>query len=376
MTTLDVVVVGLGAMGCAALSSLARRGARAVGIEQFSPAHAFGSSHGKTRIIRMGYFEHPSYVPLARAAYAAWRDLERLTGEKLLTVTGILETGRPDSGVVAGTLAASRLHALPHEVLDAGAAMRRFPAFRLPDDFIAVFQPDGGYVAAEPAILAQLELARAAGAEIRMQTHVIAVEPAGTGVRVVTEAGTIEAGQAIVSAGAFLPALLPGLPARLEVTRQVLAWLTPHEPALFDPAAFPVFMLENDAGVFYGFPPQADGAPVKFAKHHHEHEVIDPLAPTRAFDARDEAILRKALAAHLPAADGALAETATCRYTMTQDGDFIIDRLPATPQILVASPCSGHGFKFSPAIGNILADLVITGETRQDISRFGFDRFR
>jgi sarcosine oxidase len=374
MAAVDVVVVGLGAMGSAALSALARRGSRVIGIEQFSPGHAMGSSHGKTRIIRLGYFEHPSYVPLARAAFALWRDLEAKTGEHLLTVTGIVEIGRPDSTLVAGTLQASRQHALPHEVLDAKALMRRFPAFRVPDDFIALHQPDAGYVAAEPSIHAQLRLARDAGAHIRTEECVTAIEPASSGVRVVTAAGVIEAGQAIVAAGSFLPTLLPGLPARLTVTRQALAWFAPRHPAPFAAPPFPVFMLEN-GGVFYGFPPQTPGAPVKFAKHHHDNEAIDPLQPTRAFDTHDEATLRTALAAHLPAADGKLVETATCRYTMTADGDFIIDRLPSAPQIVVASPCSGHGFKFSPVIGEILADLVTTGQARHDIARFGFDRF-
>jgi sarcosine oxidase len=375
MAVVDVVVVGLGAMGSAAVCALARRGVRVVGLEQFSPGHAFGSSHGKTRIIRLGYFEHPSYVPLARAAFGLWRELEAKTGERLLTVTGIVEIGRPDSTLVAGTLQASRQHALPHEVLDAGAIMRRFPAFRVPQDFIAVHQPDAGFVAAEPAIHAQLRLARDAGATIRAEERVAAIEPTATGVRVVTAGGTIEAGQAIVAAGSFLPALLPDLPARLTVTRQALAWFAPCQPSVFDPGRFPVFMLENDAGIFYGFPPQVPGGPVKFAKHHHDREAIDPLQPTRGFGAGDEATLRAALATHLPAADGELVEAATCRYTMTDDGDFIIDRLPAAPQIVVASPCSGHGFKFAPVIGDILADLVVNGQTRHDISRFSFGRF-
>jgi sarcosine oxidase len=251
--------------------------------------------------------------------------------------------------------------------------MRRFPAFHLPDDFIGVHQPDAGFVAAEPAIAAQLRIARAAGADIRERERVIAIEPHAGGVHVLTFDGAIEAGQVIVAAGSWLSSLLT-VPAQLTVTRQVLAWFAPREPKLFEPARFPVFMLEDEDGIFYGFPPDARGA-VKFAKHHHEHEAIDPSAPARPFDARDEQILRRALKAYLPAADAPLVETATCRYTMTQDGDFIIDRLPEWPQVVVASPCSGHGFKFSPVIGDILADLVISGQTKHDISRFAFSRF-
>ncbi|MDQ2082458.1 N-methyl-L-tryptophan oxidase [Xanthobacteraceae bacterium Astr-EGSB] len=373
MTPVDVVIVGLGAMGSAALCALARRGVGAVGIEQFSPAHAFGSSHGRTRVIRLGYFEHPSYVPLARAAYPAWRELERLTGERLLTVTGIVEMGRPDSRLVAGTLRAARQHALPHEVLDAHEVMSRFPAFRLPEDFIGVFQPDGGFVAAEAAILTQLRLAGEAGAEIRTGERVVAIEPRADHVLVVTANGVIRAAQVIVSAGSWLSTLLP-VPARLTVTRQALAWFEPREPTRFDPARFPVFMLQDDTGIYYGFPPDERGA-LKFAKHHHEREAIDPLVPAREFDAADEAILRNALGRYLPAAAGPLVEATTCRYTMTPDEDFIIDRLPDWPQVIVASPCSGHGFKFSAVIGEILADLATKGETPHDISRFAFNRF-
>jgi len=372
MTPVDVVIVGLGAMGSAALCALARRGSRVVGIEQFSPAHAFGSSHGRTRVIRLGYFEHPSYVPLARAAYPAWRELERITGEPLLTVTGIVEMGRPDSMLVAGTLHAARQHALPHEVLDAHELMSRFPAFRLPEDFIGVFQPDGGFVAAEPAILAQLRLAGEAGADIRTGERVVAIEPRADHVLVVTANGVIPAAQVIVSAGSWLSTLLP-VPAQLTVTRQALAWFEPRDTARFDPARFPVFMLQDDTGIYYGFPPDERGA-FKFAKHHHEREEIDSLVPAREFDAADEAILRNALRHYLPGADGTLVEATTCRYTMTPDEDFIIDRLPDWPQVIVASPCSGHGFKFSAVIGEILADLATKDETPHDISRFTFKR--
>ena len=165
--TVDVAVIGLGAMGGAALLALARRGLRVVGIEQFTPGHDRGSSHGETRIIRLGYFEHPAYVPLVRAAIPLWRALERQSGEALLHVTGILEMGAPDGTLVAGTLRSARAHALAHEALDAAAVMRRWPAFRLPPHFVGVFQPEGGILAAEPAVKAQLALAGAAGAVVR-----------------------------------------------------------------------------------------------------------------------------------------------------------------------------------------------------------------
>ncbi len=374
MTTFDAIVVGLGAMGSAAVACLARRGARVIGIDKYAPGHDRGSSHGATRIIRLGYFEHPSYVPLLRAAYPLWRELAAKSGLPLVNVTGIVEIGAPDSELVAGTLRSSRLHGLPHEVLDAPALMRRFPAFHVPAGYVGVFQPDGGFLRAEQAIEAQLTLARDAGAPLRIGEEVIAIEPRGGGVRVATRSGAVDAGCAIVAAGPWVKSVLPALPAPIRVTRQVLGWFEPREPALFAPGRFPVFLLQNADGLFYGFPD--DGARgVKVAKHHHADETVDPDRCDRAVSAVDEAMIRAVLAAHLPAADGRRLAATTCLYTMTPDGDFILDRLPGCEAIIVASPCSGHGFKFAPVVGEVLADLALAGSTSHDISRFAFARF-
>src|SRR5216683_4263849 len=200
MPSFDVAIIGLGVMGSAALAALARRGRRVVGIDRFAPGHDRGSSHGTTRVIRLGYFEHPSYVPLLRAAYPLWRELEARSGQSLLSVTGILEIGAPTSDLVAGTLRSSRQHGLAHEILDASNLMRRFPAFRLPGDFIGVFQPDGGFVRAEPTVAALQTLAREAGAQLRTEERVLAVEPYRDGVRVQTPHGDILAGCAVVAA--------------------------------------------------------------------------------------------------------------------------------------------------------------------------------
>src|SRR6266478_1793493 len=212
MPSFDVAIIGLGVMGSAALAALARRGRRVVGIDRFEPGHDRGSSHGTTRVIWLGYFEHPSYVPLVRAAYPLWRELEARSGQSLLTITGIVEIGAPASDLVAGTLRSSRLHGLPHDILDARRLMKRFPAFRLPDDFIGVFQPDGGFVRAEPAVVALQALAHRAGAELRMEERVLAVEPRRDGVLVKTQHGDIIAGCAIVAAGPWLKPLRPRCP--------------------------------------------------------------------------------------------------------------------------------------------------------------------
>jgi sarcosine oxidase len=366
MAAYDAVVVGLGAMGSAALYHLSRRGARVLGHDQ-------GSSHGETRIIRLGYFEHPSYVPLLRRAYELWRELEIQAGRQLLHVTGILELGPADGTVVAGTLEAVRLHDLPHEVLDAQALMRRFPAFHIPSDHVGVLQPDGGFLEAEPAVEAHIALAQAAGADLYSQTAVERIDPAASGVRITTSRGVVDAAAAIVTAGAWTKSLLPGLPAPLRVTRQVVAWFEPRQPELFAPGRFPVFLLESRHGIHYGFPLQAAG--LKIAKHFHADETVDPDRYDRAITADDEALIRAAMAEHMPAADGALRAASTCLYTMTPDGDFVVDRLPDHPNVIVASPCSGHGFKFAGVIGEALADLATSGATRHDLSRFQLARF-
>ena len=372
--TIDVAVIGLGVTGGAALLQLARRGRRVVGFEQFTPGHDRGSSHGETRIIRLGYFEHPSYVPLVRAALPLWRALERDSGQSLLHITGIVEIGAPDGTLVAGTLSSARTHGLAHEVLDAAGVMRRFPAFRLPPDFVGVLQPDAGILAAEAAVHAQVALARAAGADIRANERVLAIEPTAAGVRIVTERAIVDAGQAIVAAGAWLPQLLPGFPVALRVTRQVIGWFEPADPAIFSRDRCPIFMIDTTEGIFYGFP-AGERPGIKFAKHHHADATVDPAKPTPPLDSGDEALLRAALATYVPSLNGRLVASQTCRYTMTPDGDFIIDRLPGAPAIIVASPCSGHGFKFAPVLGEVLADLVTAGTTGHDISRFRISRF-
>jgi sarcosine oxidase len=376
MAHFDVVVCGLGVMGSATVHALTRRGKHVLGLERYAPGHDRGSSHGGSRIIRLGYFEHPSYVPLLRRAYALWRELEIASGQALLHVTGIAEIGPPEGRLVQGTLAAARRHGLPHEVLSAAELTQRLPAFDLPRDFVAVLQPDGGFLEVEPSVAALLALATAAGATIRTGETVQAIEPRAGGVRIVTDRGAVEAGAAIITAGPWTASLTPSLSAALRVTREVTAWFAPADAALSLADRFPVFMLESRHGMHYGIPPQAgSGGGIKIAKHHHRDEAVDPEHCDRTVSAADEALIRAALATHLPAANGRMIAAKTCLYTMTPDGDFIIDRLPGATQIVVASPCSGHGFKFAPVIGEILADLATKGGTGHDIARFRLDRF-
>jgi sarcosine oxidase len=373
MTSYDVVVCGLGVMGSAALYQLARRGRRVLGLDRFTAGHDRGSSHGDTRIIRLAYFEHPSYVPLVRRAYALWRELETEAARTLLHVTGIAEIGPPDGALVNGTLDAARLHDIPHELVAAPELMRRYPAFRLPPHYVGVVQPDGGFLEAEASVQALLALAQRHGAEVRFGEPVRAIEPLTDRARVVTDNATIEAGSAVVAAGPWTSSLLPDATLPLRVTRQAMAWFAPKAPGDFSPDHFPVFLLESAHGIHYGFP--SFGTGFKVAKHHHRDEAVDPDNYDRIVSAEDEALIRAAVADHLPGANGPLVDARTCLYTVAPDGDFIVDRLPGAASIIVASPCSGHGFKFAPVIGEILADLAEGLPSRHDISRFRISRF-
>ena len=376
MTHFDVVVCGLGAMGSAAVQHVARRGKRVLGIERYAPGHDRGSSHGRTRIIRLGYFEHPSYVPLLRHAYRLWRELEQATERELLHVTGIAEIGPPNGTLVNGTLGCAQIHGLRHEVLSASELMRRFPAFSVPPDYVAIVQPDGGILAAEAAIAAQLALATAAGAEVRSGETVRAIEHRANDVRIITDRGSVDAGAVIVAAGPWIASLLPALAPLLRVTREVMAWFNPTDARLFFPSRIPVFIIESRHGMHYGIPPHASiDEGIKLAKHHHRDETVDPNSYDRTVSADDEGLIRAAIEEHIPAANGRLIAAKTCLYTMTPDGDFLIDRLPGASNIIVASPCSGHGFKFAPVIGEILADLATMGTTSHDIARFSLGRF-
>jgi sarcosine oxidase len=376
MSQFDVVVCGLGAMGSAALHHVARRGKRVLGIERYAPGHDRGSSHGATRIIRLGYFEHPSYVPLLRRAYTLWRELEEATGRKLLYTAGIAEIGLPNSALIKGTLACAQMHGLRHEALAAPELMRRLPVFRVPPDYVAVLQPDGGILQAEACVAAQLALATKAGAEIHSGETVGAVESRADHVRVVTDRGNIDAGAAIIAVGPWVRSLLPGLAAPLRVTREVMGWFEPTDVRSFSSSRLPVFIIESRHGMHYGIPPRETiQAGIKIAKHHHRNETVDPDGYDRTVSAEDEALIRAALADHLPAANGRLIAAKTCLYTMAPDGHFLIDRLPGAANIIVASPCSGHGFKFAPVIGEILADLATRGATPHDIARFSLGRF-
>jgi sarcosine oxidase len=373
-TVYDAIVVGVGGMGSAACYHLARRGLRTLGLERFDIPHSMGSSHGITRIIRLAYYEHPSYVPLLLRAFALWDDLARESGRHLLEVTGTIDASAADEVVFTGSLASCQQFDLPHEILTSAELTARYPGYRLPSGHRALFQPRGGFLLPERCITAHVEGALGAGADIRARERVIGWEPRGDGVRVTTARAVYEAERLVLAAGAWIGSFVPALNALAQPERQVLAWFAPLEPALFTPARFPVFNLTVPEGRFYGFP-RYDVPGFKIGLYHHLEEEVNPDDFSREANLADEAPLREATARYFPAANGPTMALRTCMFTNTPDEHFILDRLPGCPQVIVASPCSGHGFKFASVIGEILADLTQSGETRHDIAMFRLDRF-
>jgi sarcosine oxidase len=371
----DAIVVGVGGMGSATCWQLARRGKRVLGLEQFDIPHASGSSHGINRIIRLAYYEDPSYVPLLKRAYALWRELEAACGEHLLHITGSIDASEPDGLVFTGALETCKLHGLTHEVLTSADLTRRFPGYHLPEDYLALYQEDGGFLLSERCIVQHVEEAMKLGAEIHGREEVLDWIASDNGISVRTTRATYQTEKLIFTAGAWMGTLLDELAPLLQPERQVLAWLQPFEPALFTPERFPVFNLTVPEGRYYGFPVYGNPG-FKIGRYHHLDEFIDPTEPLRHPDLADEEILRAFVSRYTPAANGPALALRTCIFTNSPDEHFIIDTLPDDERVIVASPCSGHGFKFCSVIGEILTDLAIDGSTRHDISLFALDRFQ
>ncbi len=370
----DVIVAGLGAMGSMTVQQLASRGHRVLGLERFHSPHAFGSSHGQTRIIREAYFEDPLYVPLVQRAYACWTALEQLSGAQLFTRTGGLMIGSPDGELTVGARRSAQAHALQHDVVSGDALHARFPAF-LPDvNMIGVWEPNAGILAPERAISAALGVAAASGADVRMNEPLQSWHATPSGVTVRTALGDYHAQHLVLTLGPWIAESLPELQLPVQVQRNVLYWFTPlRNREQFAPARFPIFLCEYTAGQsLYGFPDTGDG--VKLALHHHG-EYTQPDALRREVTSEEVDVIRGLMARYLPDANGVLRQTAACMYTNTPDGHFIIDAHPAHENVTIASPCSGHGFKFASAIGEVLADRAVGRRPAFDLHPFRLSRF-
>ena len=354
-------------MGSAGAWQLARRGMRVLALDRFTPPHTFGSSHGESRIIREAYFEHPVYVPMVRRAYQLWRELENESDATLLRETGGVMIGKPDSDLVKGARYSAELHGLRHEMLTAGDVRDRFPALHPESDMVAVWEPRAGVLSADECITAQLVQARRHGAELRYDEPMLRWETEVSGIRVLTTQGEYRARQLIVTAGAWISALFPDLPLRIE--RQVLFWFDEAGASeMFTSQRCPVHLWQFDGRCFfYGFPNLGSG--VKLAFHHGGQITTVDAAPRQVQPGEAEEI-RSALRRFVPAVDGVPLATTVCLYTNMPDEHFLIDRHPQHAQVLIASACSGHGFKFAPVIGEMLADLVQGQRSRFDLSLF------
>ncbi|MCX6015772.1 MAG: N-methyl-L-tryptophan oxidase [Chloroflexales bacterium] len=366
------IIIGLGGMGSATAYHIARRGQRVLGLEQFTPAHSNGSSHGHSRIIRQAYMEHPSYVPLLKRAFVLWDELAAHSDEDLLHLTGGIMIGRPDSDAIQGTLASVREHQLPHQMLDAATIRQRYPALTPSDDIVAVYEDNAGFVVPEAAVRTHLRLAQTHGAELHFQEAVThwQANPAG-GVTVTTAQGVYTADHLVITPGAWAPELLADMGLPLRVERRVLLWFAPIGGfAPFTEPNFPIYIWDCGDGVsFYGFPYHPSLPGIKVAIHT-VGQICSPDSIERQLQAHDVESLQNLLRERIPALLGPMIHYETCMYTLTPDEHFVIAVHPDHPQVVIASPCSGHGFKFTPVIGEILADLAIDGHTKHDISLF------
>jgi sarcosine oxidase len=372
----DVIVVGLGSMGSAAAHPLAARGLRVLGLETFWPAHDQGSAHGGTRIIRQAYFEGPAYVPLLRGAFDGWRELQQQSGRDLVRLCGGIYIGDPDSVIFTGSLEAALVHGLAHEVLDAAEIRARFPTMGPADHAVGLYEPNAGYVRPEETVLANVELARRHGASLHFEEPVTGwTTTPGGGVEVVTSKGHYGADRLVLAPGAWTAQLLP-VPAPIAVERQIFYWFEPHFTADVPyeryAAGHPVYIEETDKnGWIYGFPMvdgPAGGLKLAFYRQNVGTTTLQTIDRT-VHPEEVDAMRRRALQL-FPNLTGRLVKAATCMYASAPDDHFVIGSLNDTPQVVLACGFSGHGFKFVPVVGQIVADLVQTGSTAYDISLF------
>jgi sarcosine oxidase len=380
----DVIVAGLGAVGSATVYQLTRRHAKVLGLDRFHPPHDRGSSHGETRITRLALGEGDHYVPFVRRSHEIWRELEAATGRSLMRNVGGLIYGSPSRRAPAHgagdflqtTIDVAKRHGIAHEVLDAARLSDRFPQFRLRGDETGYFEPEAGYVHPEACIAAQLEQARAAGAQIRTGEQVLDWQAGREGVCVTTDRSRYEADRLVLCAGSWLPGLVKPLAPKARVFRQVLFWFEPDGPrGQFAPDRMPVFVRVPDAQteMFYGFPMIENSRGLKIAGEQFDIPTSPDDVETEVQDEEKSAM--HALASPHVRISTRCVRAVVCKYTVTPDFGFVIDRHPESERVWFASACSGHGFKHSAAVGEALAEMALAGNSRFDLSAFRLDRF-
>ncbi|HJO09118.1 MAG TPA: N-methyl-L-tryptophan oxidase [Verrucomicrobiota bacterium] len=372
----DVIVVGVGSMGSAICYHLAKRGASVLGIDSQSVPNTNSSHHGETRVIRLTYQEHPDYVPLLRDAYQLWEEIEHETGTKLLHKTGVLYMGFPDSEAITGVRLASETHKLPCSMLTHSELALQFPQFNLPEGMIGALEPEGGYLLSELAIETYTQAAEQLGAKLLTNEPVIDWASNGSSITVRTANGRHTAGKLILCAGAWTSGLLQQPNISLTVTRQVLGWVQPKRPELFQPGDHPVWNIDPNGdgdltGIYYGFPMSADGLKVAL---HLPGKSMDPDEITDETFPPDEEEILLPLRRYIPNAFGPVRSVKVCKYTNSEDGHFIVDRHPANDRVHIACGFSGHGFKFASVMGSVLSELALDGKTQRPIDFLGLSR--
>lgn len=371
----DVIVIGLGSMGGAAANALAERGARVLGLETYQPGHDQGSAHGGTRIIRQSYFEDSAYVPLLFSSYAGFAKLEEESGRDLMRLCGGIYIGHPGSKTFAGSHAAAVEHGLDHEVLTAAQIRARFPTMEPHENAMGLYEANAGYVRPEETVRANVEVAARKGAELHFDEPVLSWSPDGEGVHVRTATGDYRAARLVITPGAWAPELLAGMRLPLSVERMVFHWFTPDFNALGYPAwseeQHPVYVEQTYENLqIYGFP-MTDGPQGGF-KLGFFREGTPTTADTidRSISAAENVRMQARARELFPHLSGEVVQAKTCLYTVTPDEHFVIGRHPEHPQVSVACGFSGHGFKFVPVVGEILADLALNGTTEHPIELF------
>ena len=370
----DVIVIGVGGMGSATCFELARRGLRVLGLEQFELGHDRGSSHGHTRVIRKAYYEHPSYVPLVRRAFERWYDLEQLAGKRLLTECACLNVGPPEGELVQGVRLSASEHGLAIEEMDTREIQRRFPPFHIPPGFRGVLEREAGFLFVEDCVAAHISEAKQAGADIREREPVVSWHAAADRVEVRTTAERYTAARLVLTAGPWAGQLLAEVGRPLRVMRQVMQWFGAREDRQFRRDRFPIYLAEVPEGYFYGLP-MIDKLGHKVAQHYGAPELTAPEQVDRVPTEADQTPMRQFLSRYLPDANGPLRKAQVCTYTLTPDRHFILDLHPQHPYVAIAGGFSGHGFKFAPVVGEIMADLATNGKTDLPIGMFRIGRF-
>jgi sarcosine oxidase len=371
----DIIVIGVGAMGSATLYSLAKRGYKVCGIEQFGVAHNQGSSHGETRLIRKAYFEHPNYLSLLHSAYDEWEQLNEESGQELFAKNGLLLAGKPDSTIIKGLKACYSQHDLPHEKLDIEEAQKRWPDINLPEGSEVYYDPIAGYLHVEKCIREFCRLAAKEGAKLFNHEKVIKWQTnTNSAVTVTTEKRTISSDRLIITCGAWASGVLKSLDLNLEIWRKVLFWYDAPDLEPFRPGRFPSFFIETDKGGFYGFP-AINSAGIKIGEHYGKQIVSNPDKLNQSVDEEENEPVSNFVSRTFPGLRTSPNKSVVCMYTMSPDENFIIDHHPEYETVVFAAGFSGHGFKFAPVIGNILADLAIDGSTEYPIDFLRLKRF-